>query len=562
MAEITRTTSNMLQMLPAWMRARVDSDNSNTAQFINILGQQIQNIDNLVVDIKNNIYLNRTPESFFSLSTIPQWYDDDYTGIALGTIDLLYKIYIRDNHFVDTVVEFNNESDPNTVYGDGVQLTRAYTIFEFYQIGLDKYYYSDDTVYFKRNFSQITINNQPYTSLTEHMVWGPYDEIGLLLGCARLKNERNPEYKARLLDVCKNKGNASKDGLKNYISRSLGISIGDITIQELDEEYVESLLSENGTPSDQLKSYIEISNTLNTNKSNAYWEVLEDNKLGLQYLPIVWDILLDDFKPSQIQSGIGDDDDLLVRPPQDEEEIQTFSYGVSAEGLAVQQKTTYPQHNFMYKLVARGQSIENAITPEQYQYTVNAAERIAPVFTVKAFDDYETFSTQDFGGTIVDISTVTSGDLKPSSYITNNVTARVGNLSYTADARYLEIFAKLNSRVGRTEQSKISSIVITYLDSGSNIKTITFDGEASQSDDGLGNRRSNFFLDTWTDVTPTIKVKSDTNDRYNVEIDSISKDLQLVQGDYVDKYDTYGTWTDGSMYNVRQTSGGTLRLAL
>ena len=89
MPDFSLTTIRMLEMLPVWMRARVDSENSSTASFINILGEQLQQLDNLILDAQSNVVIDVVPYYEQELFGTTQRYPNDYTGIAIGEIDIL-----------------------------------------------------------------------------------------------------------------------------------------------------------------------------------------------------------------------------------------------------------------------------------------------------------------------------------------------------------------------------------------------------------------------------------------------------------------------------------------
>lgn len=58
-----------------------------------------------------------------------------------------------------------------------------------------------------------------------HPVFNELDRFGLLLGLPRLEEERNAEYKQRLLDVMVNRAGSTYRGLINGITRELGLKI-------------------------------------------------------------------------------------------------------------------------------------------------------------------------------------------------------------------------------------------------------------------------------------------------------------------------------------------------
>ncbi len=63
-----------------------------------------------------------------------------------------------------------------------------------------------------------------------HQIFNELDRFGLLLGLPRLEEERNAEYKQRLLDVMVNRAGSSYRGLINGITRELGLSIREVFI--------------------------------------------------------------------------------------------------------------------------------------------------------------------------------------------------------------------------------------------------------------------------------------------------------------------------------------------
>lgn len=63
-----------------------------------------------------------------------------------------------------------------------------------------------------------------------HPVFNELDKFGLLLGLPRLEEERNAEYKQRLLDVMVNRAGSTYRGLINGITRELGLKIREIFI--------------------------------------------------------------------------------------------------------------------------------------------------------------------------------------------------------------------------------------------------------------------------------------------------------------------------------------------
>lgn len=62
---------------------------------------------------------------------------------------------------------------------------------------------------------------------TKQNVFNEVDQLGLLLDLNRIKGERNPEYKQRLMRVFSERANSTYQGLINGITRTLGLSLYD-----------------------------------------------------------------------------------------------------------------------------------------------------------------------------------------------------------------------------------------------------------------------------------------------------------------------------------------------
>jgi hypothetical protein len=218
-----KTTQEMLEMLPVWMKLR--DEDSIGGNVIDTFGTQLSHIESLIESmlLSGFVQTNGSENEFNILS-----------------IDYIYKVVIDPE-----VLNKNNEiSIIGIKNGISYDLVRSTTVYDFYSPGF-KYFLEDYTIYVKEYFDRVIINEIPFDIIEPHHVWGPLDEIGLLFGCPRIALERNSSYKNRLLDVFKNPGNSSKIGLKNYIARSLNISKEDVIIQSLDDdEYIESFINQ------------------------------------------------------------------------------------------------------------------------------------------------------------------------------------------------------------------------------------------------------------------------------------------------------------------------------
>lgn len=68
----------------------------------------------------------------------------------------------------------------------------------------------------------------PVTDSMKKSVWGPLDEIGLLLDLKRLPGERNHDYRKRLFRVFTRRTDSTYDGLLNGITYELGLEFEDV----------------------------------------------------------------------------------------------------------------------------------------------------------------------------------------------------------------------------------------------------------------------------------------------------------------------------------------------
>jgi len=155
-------------------------------------------------------------------------------------------------------------------------------------------------------------------------IWNCFDEFGLLLGLPRILGEKNADYKERLLDVYTNPANSTYSGLINGISRELGLSTGDISIEKLsdlmDPTYSGNLLNDEGhaigTKLVDYANEVYDHNPIfwgNVVADESYWDGVDEETNGYNYLPHIWDPLAIGIYGKWQTAGIGDNDDLWVK---------------------------------------------------------------------------------------------------------------------------------------------------------------------------------------------------------------------------------------------------------
>jgi hypothetical protein len=543
-------------MLPSWMKMHTDY-NSEGAKFLDAVGKQLSDIESLSLNVLTSHHLDIVTE-------------DGEVNIA--SIDVLYKTQVQEETISGTL----------TVAGllEGVtyNLTKTTSVYDFYldEEGIEKYYIDTSTymIYTRTKFDIISVNDAAFTDIVEHNIWGPYDEIGLLLGCPRIPGERNEAYtdsqgidrigyRTRLYDVFINPGNSTRQGLINYLARSFSIDRSKVVINELDESFVNSLVNADGTIKAELKEYFNVSNRVNLSASDTYWDVLEENRNGLNYLPIIWDVSLSNWNNDSIQNGIGDENDIEISGPEQESSKQDFTYNVGVEGLRVAKTKIYPEHQLSYKVYATGQKYDDGHRPESYQYSVVASELVPLKFNVKAHKKYTHDIQQDFNcaSTIADYTTATNEDKKTSLYVGKNVSIQPGSTVTSANARYVEVLANIGTS-NKAATPQIASITLGYTVTGNVTKQIILSGNSAPAQTSTDVITSGFTQNTWGDTSPLLKVRSDTNDQHLTTYDASSSALKLTHGIYEKIYNSEGDWDDGEKINIHTTSNGTIKLSI
>ena len=220
MADLTfaKHTNAILNMLPYWFNIRKHSKESIGARFLNISGLELDDMRYVLDYAYQQCYI---------------------TTADINQIDFCYKSIIP--------MPFKL-SNAQAVFANNTGLIKAKNLKQFFgvdQHGIkDKelhsfqYYYLDEEhniIYVRQKFNvdaiydtgkiKIVFKNgsEHLFRLIPHQVWNFFDEIGALVSCPRIFEEPNIEYKERIMDVFKNKANASKYGLINGIARELAI---------------------------------------------------------------------------------------------------------------------------------------------------------------------------------------------------------------------------------------------------------------------------------------------------------------------------------------------------
>lgn len=523
MTDLSIFTKQLQSMLPQWMKMAKDPD-SVGAQFLNVFGLEFEDIKGFLNEVSSNQYIGT---------------------IDIGQIDLTYKVPLA----LPSIVDYKAIDVATGVKGEEQFIIRLVdTIREFYgaadteHVGIiDR---TEGLVYIRpanaliesnkeAPYDSVLINGTAHYDLILHHIWNALDEFGLLLGVHRLYGERNSDFKERIEGVFLHPGNSTKDGLYNALSRELGINKEDIKINELsDTAFKNSLLNSDGSPSQRLISYAQNINRLlgftwdNMSWDEAYWKSIEEANMGLDYLPHVWDAQMNLWSDENIQSGIGDGNDLLVRAPEEQSNTRNFNYYVGLRGTIKDGQMIHPEHSFKYKIVAKGAILSDEDKPQNYRYTVVASEIIYLYYIIRARQQYDYVTAIDF--------TDMTGFVYDSG---NNLEVVQGNtiMSPKAD-KQLDLRVSMET-TKKTETPKLHTLTVTWKDASGIIRNFPFDTQVD-----------------FDRNDPTVVVE-----KQNL-ITSPEGNVELGYGDFYHVLDTEGDWRKGSLLNTEITSNGSIRL--
>lgn len=526
MADLSRTTQQMQDMLPRWMTMATDPT-STGAQFLNVFGLEFDDIDHYLQETLTNQFIGKA---------------------NLAMIDITYKVPLT----LDRVVDFDDlDHVVATKNGETVEVPIQTYLHQFYAAAPDEHVAildREEGVMHLRPastwidadheipYDRVDINGTPHYHYDVHHIWNPLDEFGLLLGVYRQRYERNPAFQERILDVFRNPANATDGGLLNGISRDLGLAPSDIHIDALnDPAFFHSLLHADGTPTQELVGYMKQANDVlgfrwdDMSWGDAYWHFIEEEGLGFSYLPHVWDAPMDVWSHGDLQSGIGDGDDLRVEAPKDTSNTRSFQAQLGIEGVQEEEEITYPETTFAYKIVAEGDIMNDEYRPEEYQYTVVAAEKIRLHLIVRAFRQYVRHTSITFAST----DQFQWDD--PNSPSLEAVTGE--------DVLHPEADPEVRVRLAMATTSKKATpqtgmVQLEWEDTDGSAHTYTLDSQEAL-----------------------------TRNNGEVEVDMVdafvSNDgaIELGYGDFYQRISTRGDWRRGTpQTNIHITDGGSLRL--
>lgn len=517
----------MMQLLPQWMKMAKD-DESVGAKFLDAFGLQIQDIEDYLDTVSDNMYIGTADISQVDvIYKVPLAMNEIANLVNLSNIEV-EKSEERHPVFMMNTLEDFYEKEPfeNFAMVDKKEGILYLNISDFFK---------DDNIF--QPIDAIIIDGLKHTEYHLHHIWNAFDEFGLLLNTERLIGERNPSYKERLLDVFKNPGNSTKEGLINALSRELGVEKSSVSINELnDEVFKKTLLDENGVPTKTFERYVQEINASmgftwdNMSWGEGYWRSIKENNMGFHYLPHIWDVSTDEWKDEDFQSGVGDGRDLLVHKPEEESSVRNVTYKVGLKGIRENKQEVHPEIKFKYKIKATGQIFSEDFTPEEYRYTVTASEIIYLHYIVRATKRYVHKTVIDFKSTS---GFKFDNNLDPGLEIVSG-----NKIMSEKDTPYLKVKAALSTR-DKARTSKLKDLSVVYLDTNdvSHTYTLTTQNDFTRNDSEINTSMSDTFV-------------------------SPEGNVELGFGDFYYMIDTVGSFRAGSSTNIDYKQEGTISLTL
>jgi hypothetical protein len=522
---MTNITNILREYFPQWMAIR-KNDASIGAQFLEAFGLQLTDIQDYLEEMLNN--------SFIGTANI-------------GEIDILYKTYVQPAVITDEGLVVTDDLK-NPIPGF-TRLDKFYKAqgngfiidTEKCMLYIRKPYRETDTG--REYFHSVRRNNQDYYRIYVqgiehyveiHHVWNVFDEFGMLLGVERMLGENNAKFKDRILDVFKNQPGHTPQGIVNHISRMLGIKREEVTVMPL-AKLAEQEIGIHGNVSARFASYVDKLNKLipftwdTMRWDESYWDMFD--KIGLDYLPHIYNPDMSMWKDEEFQAGIGDNADLYITAPTKEAPAKDFTYRIGLTGTIDRTEDVYVEHELQYRVHAEGQKVQGNTQPKTIYHTVVASEEVPFDYDVKAYKLYERIHAEGFDGS----------ELGP--YVTNNVEIVPGNTIMSSSGtlaepnHHLRVRFKLSTK-DRTKTPTLKSITIKWIDVNDDEQSLVL------------NTSEGFTRNDADGVYPKVNT-----DLASVETTG-SNTLVLGKGSYSRYYDTMNSWQDGIRQNAKPTRAG------
>lgn len=215
-ASFSKYTEKIRVALPFWFKMKKKPNNSVGLDFLNVFGMQLDEIEKMLDYASKQYFIDSADLEMVDIvykANLPSYFDmESISGVhssstSLNIVDTLYKFFGLEERINSTGLAYEQNNICFIDNSNKIIFVRD-TYDKSTQFPYGKIYVSKNGEV--REFE-----------LTIHHVWNFFDEFGALVGCQRLRGEKNLSYKKRILDVFKNPANSTKTGLANGIAREL-----------------------------------------------------------------------------------------------------------------------------------------------------------------------------------------------------------------------------------------------------------------------------------------------------------------------------------------------------
>ncbi len=341
MAALNASTERILDKFPSWMALRDITTHSATPtyRYPTSIGGKV--IDAIAGEWLDDIFFNST---YLEMQ------------LYIDTVDINQPAWIYKTQ-LDTPTD--TISYVTQLIGDGVVLAQAYDTEEFFEAaywGDDVYYmdYPANAFYTIKSYNTITSNGVAFDDGMLFAVWNYVDEIALRVDLTRLHGESNENFRKRIKDVFINRGGVGFESFKLGLRRELdlwraygstpdseyiGATPSVLEIADLRNEPL--YYNPDGMPTEKMKAFaMKLANNYPIGWGKFHWESVRWDVAGYRWqgvdtLPYRYDATPSGATPnnlSLLQSGVGDDDDLLVYRPDAVTGPYPFSLKLKARG--------------------------------------------------------------------------------------------------------------------------------------------------------------------------------------------------------------------------------------
>ena len=372
----------IIKHIPDWMAIK-NNPNSNGQKFLSTFGLELDDVNDVLEELSNSLYISKAnvaiPDYVYQIS-LEELYEYTETLIVESSLPMVESIYALFKSTVPT------------------------GMFDFYKkmFYINNYVHNSD-IFISVFSAESDVNGQPVydsnnnyikdrsiltktSKAVSHHIWNCFDEFALLLGISRLPYEENEGIRDRIVSAVASPSGSNDSGLKAAITRDLGLDPVTVQIKGLSD--VEVYNNKNQISSEFTTYLKELQNvqTLITPKWDT--EMIDESILSIDYMPRLYSNILSFIKPEDIQSGIGDLDDLLIEAPGKVSDTQNFDAYI---GLTAEKSLTtdvYPKHNFQVVVDAVGSISKEIHAPKDIAFSVVASENKLVNFKVEANQNY------------------------------------------------------------------------------------------------------------------------------------------------------------------------------